>query len=58
MIYLPSVALLQKMILAGAKNKHGRIVTDENDILERFISTEKDAKKIKIRKARGQVHKE
>lgn len=57
MIYLPSVELLQKMILASAKNKYGKIVTDENDILERFISTEKDAKTVPIRKVRG-GHKE
>ena len=58
MIYLPSVELLQKMILASAKNKYGARVTDENDILERFISTEKDAKTIKIRKVRGGAHNE
>ena len=53
MIYLPSVELLRKMILAGAKNKYGARTTEVNDILERFISTEKDAKTIAIRPARG-----
>jgi hypothetical protein len=60
MIYLPSVELLQKMILASAINKHGSIVKDEFDILERFISTEKHHKRMKIKKVRkiGQEHKE
>jgi hypothetical protein len=43
------------MILASAKNKHDKLVRDENDILERFISTEKNAKKVKIRKAKSSV---
>lgn len=39
MIYLPSVELLQKMVIASALNKYGGVCTDENDILEKFIST-------------------
>ena len=50
MVYLPSVELTQKMILASAQNKYGKLINDEYDILERFISTEKDGKKIKIRR--------
>jgi hypothetical protein len=46
MIYLPSVELLQKIVMASAQNKLGKACTDENDILEKFISTEKDDKKI------------
>jgi hypothetical protein len=58
MIYLPSVELIQKMIMASAKNKQGKIVGNEYDILERFISTEKEGKKIKIKRAsRGRGHK-
>lgn len=39
MIYLPSVDLVQKMILASGQNKSGKIINDANDILERFISS-------------------
>ena len=33
------VELLQKMVIASALNKYGGVCTDENDILEKFIST-------------------
>jgi hypothetical protein len=50
MIYLPSTELIQKMILASATNKHGKMINDENDILERFISTEMNDKKAKVKR--------
>ena len=39
------------MIIASAKNKYGKIVNDEDDILERFISTEKEGKVVKVKRA-------
>ena len=34
--------------MASAQNKYGRLINDEYDILERFVSTVIDGKKIKI----------
>ena len=41
MIYMPSVDILQKMILACSKSVSGLLIQNEFDILERFISIEK-----------------
>ena len=56
MIYLPSVELIQKMILASAKNKYGKIVNDANDILERFISTEVATERRKVRRVKPKMN--
>ena len=44
MVYIPSIEILSKMILACSKSIGGGSVEDEFDILERFISTKKMAK--------------